>query len=186
MAETNEGLTVEGRDSVEDQKLKEHIDTTKVFRVLLKLQSINEAVEEHCPEDGIDSNYSFSIVVQHVRDALMCSQEEAVNQLNKYIEEGYVTVLSTDKIVGLKQLLEAGDRYGNMEMCLNEQKMMEFLVNDSAMIGEYIGEMMVSLRQLQRSQSDYESTAESLGQSYQNVENLYNKTKGLVDNWEKT
>lgn len=185
MVEANDNPEVVGKGNSEDLELKEHIETTKVFRVLLELQSNAKVIEEHCPGDEIDSDYSFAIVVQHVRVELNCLKDVAVKQLYKYIQSGYVTLSPPDENIELSQLLHAEDRYDKIKIYLNEPKMMEFLINDSVMLGNYIARLVGSIQKLEEAQNSYKNREEKIEQSCQEIKNLYSDANTQLQAWQK-
>ncbi len=183
MAETNEGLTVEGRDSLEGQKLKEHIETTKVFRVLLEQQPITANVLEDVQESGTDPIYTFSIVVKRVCERLGYEEEAAVSKLRDFAGHGYVTLLPFEKESATEQEIEENN-YDKTGIQLNKPKIMDLLIDDSIMLGERIEKLMDSIQRMSEFQSAYGSP-EEIAQKHQEIEKLYSDAETMKSEWEK-
>ena len=188
MVEANDNPEVVGKGNSEDQELKEHIETTKVFRVLLELRPNEAKVKGYTSNYGADTTYLFSIVVGHVCEKLNWDEENVASKLQDFKKRGYVTLSLLDEESEEEQLIDdvavANYDYSKIGIRLNEPQIMEVLINDSIIFGEQIEKMMESVRQLNEFQKNYESSQEVMNEKYGRMRELHLETASIKREWE--
>lgn len=170
--------TYENLHNIMDKKIQE----MELFRLLLQQQPKAEEMNEDGVESSAENIYLFSVVLQRgISNGY--DEKEFISQILDFHKSGYVTLSVSDEN-DPEELIRA-KAYDNVQIYLNEQKLLPILLNDSLFLNTFIQDLMSSLQKQKVIWDSYDSNRAEMIRQHQEVKKWHEESASMRESWEK-